>query len=274
MKASPRTGVAGDAVVITPSRIRCARIVLSRSLLSAAVSLTHSQIPSHPLCFPASVLRLDALLPSTGSGAATVPPLPRYYGGAKTARCPSRRASLPSLGDTMPAPAALLRCVPECCSAPARTLVCRRPSGSPVMETTSSPRFLGHPLRICPALRPRPGCHAKPFRHSSAAPADLTTKAPAIKFLSRLNHTASAVAVYASPGGRPRQTQDSLPAADYALPGGIGYPQGGYERFLMLVSHLPPPPGLAWRDRSQLTSQAARPYADSIPSSGTDTSVR
>ena len=151
----------------------------------------------------------------------------------------------------MTAPAALLRCVPECCSAPARTLVCRRPSGSPVMETTSSPRFLGHPLRICPALRPRPGCHAKPFRHSSAAPADLTTKAPAIKFLSRLNHTASAVAVYASPGGRPRQTQDSLPAADYALPGGIGYPQGGYERFLMLVSHLPPPPGLAWRDRSQ-----------------------
>ena len=32
------------------------------------------------------VLRLDALLPSAGSGAAAVPRPPRYYGGAKTAR--------------------------------------------------------------------------------------------------------------------------------------------------------------------------------------------
>ena len=44
-----------------------ARIVrFSRSLLSAAVSLTRSQIPLHLPCFLASVLQLDALLPSTG----------------------------------------------------------------------------------------------------------------------------------------------------------------------------------------------------------------
>jgi hypothetical protein len=31
--------------------------------------------------------------------------------------------------------------------------------------------------------------------------------------------------------GCPAATQDSLPAAGQALPGGIGYPQGSYERF-------------------------------------------
>src|SRR5262249_22153993 len=38
--------------------------------------------------------------------------------------------------------------------------------------------------------------------------------------------TASALAVYASQCGSHRPTQDSLPAASQALPGGIGYPQG------------------------------------------------
>ena len=77
------------------------------------------------------------------------------------------------------------------------------PPALPAMEPTSSPRFLGHPFRICPALRPRPGRRAKPVWHSGAAPADPTTKAPAFIFLSRFNHTASAVAVYASPAGSP-----------------------------------------------------------------------
>ena len=150
----------------------------SRSLLSAAVSLTRSRIPSHPPCFPAPVLRLDALLPSAGSGAATVPPLPRYYGGAKTARCPSRRASLPSLGGTTTAPAASLLHVHGRSPVQARTLVCRRPSGSPVMETSSSPRFLGHPFRICPALRPRPGRRASPFRHVRCCPRIVDCEGP------------------------------------------------------------------------------------------------
>ena len=193
------------------------------------------------MCFPASVLRLDALLPSTGSGAATVPPLHQYYGGAKTPRCLSRRASLPSLGDTMPASDCSLLCFLGCRSAQAWTLLRRRPSGPPVMETTRPPRFLGHPLRICPALGPRPGRRAKPSRHAGAAPAHSTTKAP-----TRSNFRGSITRLLRSlstlrPRGRPRPTQDSLPAAGYALPGGIGYPQGGYERFLMPISHLPLP---------------------------------
>jgi hypothetical protein len=49
--------------------------------------------------------------------------------------------------------------------------------------------------------------------------------------ISGLDSTAFALAVYASSSGLPRPTQDSLPAACQALPGGIGYPQGSGERF-------------------------------------------
>jgi len=67
------------------------------------------------------------------------------------------------------------------------------------------------------------------------APAMTTTKAPTRFQLSRLNRTASGLAVYASSGVLPRKTQNSLPAAGQALPDGLGYPQGCYERFLMLL---------------------------------------
>jgi hypothetical protein len=59
--------------------------------------------------------------------------------------------------------------------------------------------------------------------------------------ISGLNHTASALAVYASPGGSPHKTQDSLPGTGQALPDGIGYPQGPYERFPRCVLTSPPP---------------------------------
>jgi hypothetical protein len=52
--------------------------------------------------------------------------------------------------------------------------------------------------------------------------------------ISGLNHTAFDLAVYASQGRSPATTQDSLPAAGPALPGGIGYPQGSDERFHIL----------------------------------------
>jgi hypothetical protein len=49
--------------------------------------------------------------------------------------------------------------------------------------------------------------------------------------ISGLNHTAFDLAVYASQGRSPTPTQDSLPAAGPALPDGIRYPQGFFERF-------------------------------------------
>src|SRR5262249_28137962 len=39
------------------------------------------------------------------------------------------------------------------------------------------------------------------------------------------------------PGSRLPRTQDSLPAAGHALPGGIGYPQGSNERFPVYLLH-------------------------------------
>src|SRR5258707_7130470 len=77
--------------------------------------------------------------------------------------------------------------------------------------------------------------HARPSTRVGLAPAMTTTKAPTRSQLSRLNRTASGLAVYASSRALPHATQSSLPAAGQALPDGIGYPQGCYERFLMLL---------------------------------------
>src|SRR6476660_8666000 len=63
------------------------------------------------------------------------------------------------------------------------------------------------------------------------APASENDEGSPRMVISRLNHTAFDLAVYASQGPSPVTTQDSLPAADPALPGGIGYPQGSSKRF-------------------------------------------
>ena len=65
-----------------------------------------------------------------------------------------------------------------------------------------------------------------------------------MRWISGLNRTAFGLAVYASWGRLPAATQDSLPAAGPALPGGIGYPQGSDERF-RAVSCSPFPSFLA-----------------------------
>lgn len=77
-----------------------------------------------------------------------------------------------------------------------------------------------------------------PGGDADAALATYTAKAPARK-LSRLNHTAFAFAVYASPGWLPPPTQDSLrlPARLYRT----GFePAGSTERFLN-VSYISSP---------------------------------
>ena len=238
----------------TPSRIRCPSIVRFSFSAIRCCFVNTFQIPLHLPCFPAAVLQLDALLPSTGSGAATVPPLHQYYGGAKTSRCPCRRASLPSLGDTMSASDCSFLCFLGCPSTQAWTLLCGRPSGSPVMESTRPPRFLGHPLHICPALGPRSGRRAKPFRHAGAVPALSTTKTPTRNNLSRLNHTASAVAVYASPTGSP-PTSARLASGCRLRSTGWDWLPTGWLRKVSDALHLPPFPGLAWRDDSLYSKQ-------------------
>ncbi len=85
------------------------------------------------------------------------------------------------------------------------------------VEPVSSPRFLGNPYIHLPcSWTPAvPTCQA--LRRVGAAPAIATTKASASILLSRLDHTASVLAVYASRFGHPN-VQDSLPAGCQPLP--------------------------------------------------------
>jgi hypothetical protein len=78
----------------------------------------------------------------------------------------------------------------------------------------------------------------RPLRRSDAAPVQDTTRATQREVISGLNGTAWALAVYASPGGLPHRTQDSLLAAGQALPGGIGYPQDPDERFPRCIRYI------------------------------------
>ena len=161
-----------------------------------------------------------------------VPLLQRYYQGATTACRPSHRTSFPSFGGTIGASVFVSPCQPD---------AGRRAGGSSVrqpprrfnasilqrpMETTGSPTFLGNPgvLLPCSTTPAGPSPLAKTTSQGDdAAPVQSTTKAPALR-LSRLNHTASALAAYASPGRSPCTTLDSLPVAGQALPDGIDYP--------------------------------------------------
>jgi len=147
--------------------------------------------------FPTPEATTNTSLPSTGS------PRYRFPGFNGTTKvcdflCPSRRASLPSLGDTM-------WCV--CRFAPSSTERWPRAWGSSSgphsrklrMETTQdlpgSWRIL---VCLRPALRPRQDRLARPYDVVGAAPATSTTRAPATIILSGLHHTAWALAVYAS----------------------------------------------------------------------------
>src|SRR5262245_27929043 len=101
-----------------------------------------------------------------------------------------------------------------------------------VVEGTGRPRFLGNPAV------PRP-CSSTPAGSATPGQTTVCRRGPRADkdggsprvMLSGLKRTALALAVYASPRGSPHTTQDALPAAGQALPGGIGYPQGSYERF-------------------------------------------
>jgi len=155
-----------------------------------------------PACFPPTVLSPGTPLPSTGfpragSPASSVlsgcydflPPLPPHFVFLRLA-VPRERSGF--------------------CSHRRRALRRRAwgwSPGSPVRDGFRGNDRISHvreepPLCLCPALRPRQDRRVWPCRHANAAPALTTTKAPALQ-LSRLNHTASALAVYASQGGLP-----------------------------------------------------------------------
>ena len=149
--------------------------------------------------------------------------------------CPSRRASLPSLGDT-------LRCAwgfapggPGHQTAglgfifrsPLPDIAAGRQSGPP--------RFPDNPLSLCPVLRPRQDrtrqaiatCrHGPRYDHNEGSHDNPAFEAQSHGFRTRCLRFVPCVAA-----------RDAKLASGRwpALPDGLGYPQGYYERFLTVV---------------------------------------
>ncbi len=141
--------------------------------------------------------------------------------------CPSRRAPLPSLGDTL---RCACRFAPGGPGRPTAGLGCVIRSPPPESSRREAVRVSQVPVQ--PAV-PMP-CSSTPAGphapgHCGAAtrpPLCPRRRLPRFIQLSRLNRTALGLAVYASPGALPHKTQNSLPAAGQALPGGDWCPAG------------------------------------------------
>ena len=176
-------------------------------------------------------------LPSTGSRRVGSP-ASAVVRGAPTPCRPSRRTSLPSLGGTALALAGSLLSVTERCHCGPGGLIHQSPSFWFTRGDDRASQVPGEPhLCACPALRPRRDLCARPSRRFGAAFRHYYDVGSHNKPLSGLHHTACALAIYASSPGSPLTTQDSLPAAGQALPGGTGYPLGSHARFPSLL-HL------------------------------------
>ena len=186
---------------------------------------------------PTRSTRSAAPFPPPGSPRC-VPRFPRYYGAV---RLPGP-LSADSVACARQYPALRLCYAPSGPGRPTagRGLFIRSPlperrAGRPA----GPPRFPDN--LVCPfALFSDPGrtTRSRPLRYVGTAPAMSTTKAPTIIQLSRLNRTASGLAVYASSSASRHPTQNSLPAAGQAVPGGLGYPQGCAERFHCIEQFL------------------------------------
>ena len=100
------------------------------------------------------------------------------------------------------------------------------------------PSSWGALVCLCHVLRPRRDRTHQALAVCRRGPRGVHTEGSPRVVLSRLNSTALALAVYASQWSLLAPTQDSLPAAGQALPGGIGLP----TRLLRKVSDRCHPP--------------------------------
>jgi len=144
------------------------------------------------------IVRFPSLLP--GSGRPRSPAFYRYYESAKTSARASPAAPLVTLSPDDPGlagefapegePAALLQawmCLDRL-----------HPSGVCPKDACGSPMFPGNPLCSCRALRPRSDLGALPLTALRCGPRRSDSEGSNYIRISRLNHTASALAVYAS----------------------------------------------------------------------------
>ena len=122
------------------------------------------------------------------------------------------------------------------------------PNRTCTRRQSALPSFRVTPVSACPALRPRPRLATMPVRWFGVAPATSTTKAAATIIISRLNHTASTLAVYASRFGFPYTGKTRFRRV--ANPYRVGFEPTGLHR--RISSRLRQPiysnaPGFAWR---------------------------
>ena len=112
-------------------------------------------------------------------------------------------------------------------------LLRRLPLPAMVVETTGIPRFLGNPGVDVPCSSTPAG----PVGQAIFSPTDAAFRRHNVvgsrnaKILSRLNHTAHPLAVYASQPGLLPDHARLASGCWPALPGGIGYPLGSNARF-------------------------------------------
>ena len=174
--------------------------------------------------------------------------LRRYYQGVPTSRRPFRLAPFRSPSGTTDCcsprgSGELLLAGPSSVLPAGASILCLRLT---LVETAGSPRFLGNPLANMP-------CSSTPadLAHQAITMArDIAFRAAdgvgsAFSHLSRLNHTACSLAVYASQLGllRSNTTQDSLPAGGQPWRGRTltcWVASGGFHSVLQLTSFPPP----------------------------------
>ena len=132
------------------------------------------------------------------------------------------------------------------------------------METSGRPKFLGNPIVPAPCswTPARPACQA--IRQVGAAPRAFNYGGSPRAVISGLDHTASALAVYASQCGSRRPTQDSLLAAGQLYQAGLHtrrVPTKGFRN----ASYIPSPfPKLSWRNESPLEEVGPLPERTSM----------
>jgi hypothetical protein len=165
--------------------------------------LTRFQVSKHLRVSHERFCNNDAPLPIDRVRLSGVPRRHQYYEGAKTSCAEYEVAygfasSLQSFFSTF---CSLQRRGPQ---GMARFISPRASGPHRVGRNTGPPRFLGNPSSyLCPALGPRSVWRASPLRLAQCCPQHLKNEDTNGWFISRLNHTASVPAAYASSSALP-----------------------------------------------------------------------
>ena len=204
--------------------------------------------PNVPAIFPSasSISRSAASLRRVPRG--EFPGFAGTYQPTPTSRPPSRLTSSPSLGTTTASPSSLprSRTIPR---GPG-PLLSRRPRRLITVERTRYPRFLGDPCVHAPLFDPGGPPAPGHYRAGDVVFRTVNDVDSAYRVLSRLNHAACTLSVYASQPGSPPVCATLDSGWWPALTGQDSHLLGRVEGFRHVYpsTWLPPSPGFAWRN--------------------------